>query len=286
MAREVLHTDLRTPNAVLSDEQARTLQDFLRTKQHSEDGAGALYAARSFTLRDDVVIDFVHIPAGTFCMGSSPSEEGHNEDEVEHPVKIRRPFYLSRYPVTQQQYEVIVGDSPSYFHGKTLPVEMVSWFEALLFCELLTERLGKRIRLPTEAEWEYACRAGTATPFWTGCLIATDQANFDGRVGSASTQAGLTRRATSAVDSFPANPWGLHDMHGNIWEWCADWYGPYPEREVTDPVGPEHGSIRVLRGGSWFHGAEDARSAQRDGLDPGRRHSIYGFRVALNEMST
>ena len=140
--------------------------------------------------------------------------------------------------------------------------------------------------MPTEAEWEYSCRAGTKTAFAVGGALSTEHANFDGRLGPGSAQVGLSRRTTTPVDSFPPNEWGLYDMHGNVWEWCADWYGAYPTERVIDPKGPDKGDIRILRGGSWFHGAADARSAQRDALDPGRRHSIYGFRVAFNEAGS
>jgi formylglycine-generating enzyme required for sulfatase activity len=159
---------------------------------------------------------------------------------------------------------------------------MVSWFDAASFCELLTERFGKRFRLPTEAEWEYACRAGTVTPFSTGNELSTNQANYDEKLGLNTSKDGVSRRATTPVNAFPPNPWGIHDLHGNVWEWCSDWYGPYPNlHKTTDPQGPDRGDIRILRGGSWFHSIADSRSAQRDALDPGRRHSIYGFRVAL-----
>jgi formylglycine-generating enzyme required for sulfatase activity len=280
LARDVLRSELRTPSALLTQEQITILEASIRAKA----SLGFRSAApKSFDLGGGISMEFVLIEAGTFQMGSPVAEEGHNDDEVEHTVIITRPFYMSRYPVTQIQYQAVLGDNPSYFPGENNPVEMVSWFDAVSFCERLTERFGKRFRLPTEAEWEYACRAGTSTAFFTGNTITTEQANFDGRLGLGSAQAGLSRRSTTAVDTFPPNLWQLSDMHGNVWEWCADWYGAYPQGVVTDPMGSPNGDIRILRGGSWFHGAADARSAQRDALDPGRRHSIYGFRVVFNE---
>ena len=223
----------------------------------------------------------VLVPPGAFRMGSPVEEEGHNDDELTHTVVLSRPFYLGRHVVTQEQYQNMVGSNPSYFGGNRLPVEMVSWFDAVSFCEILSEKFGQRFRLPTEAEWEYACRAGTATAFATGAAITTDQANFDGKIGGLPDAPAESRWKTTPVDAFLPNAWGLHDMHGNVWEWCADWYGEYSKGETKDPTGPAAGDIRILRGGSWFHGPADARSAQRDALDPGRRHSIYGFRVVM-----
>ncbi|OGS36433.1 MAG: hypothetical protein A2293_06550 [Elusimicrobia bacterium RIFOXYB2_FULL_49_7] len=283
LAREVLHIELRTPSALLTEAQVTSLEAKLNVGRDGENVAPTAPAEKILDLGKGVRLEMVRVPAGTFCMGSPVTEEGHNDDEVEHTVCITRPFYLARYPVSQAQYEAIVGANPSYFRGEELPVEMVSWFDAISFCELLTERFGKRFRLPTEAEWEYACRAGTTTPYFTGNTLSTEQANYDGKLGLDNTHEGQSRRMTTPVSAFAPNPWGLYDMPGNMWEWCADWYGPYvsPVDKVIDPRGPASGDIRILRGGSWFHSVIDARSAQRDALDPGRRHSIYGFRVAV-----
>jgi len=276
LARESLSLELRTPSATVTVEQARALTEATR-------GAclNAAAAFKTLPLEEGVDISFALIPAGSFRMGSPEDEEGHNDDEVLHEVQISHAFYLGRHPVTQAQYQAVVRSNPSYFQGADLPVEMVSWFDAVSFCELLSERTGRKLRLPTEAEWEYACRAGTTTAFHFGDGITTDQANFDGNFTYGSAHKGETRWRTSQVGSFPANAWGLFDMHGNVWEWCSDWYGEYGAEPVVDPAGPSGADIRTLRGGSWFHGPADTRCAQREALDQGRRHSIYGFRVVL-----
>ena len=232
-------------------------------------------------LGDGLLLNLVYVPEGIFKMGSPPDEEGHNDDETEHEVRITRPFYMGQYPVTQEQFKRLMRFNPSYFDGPKHPVETVSWFDCVSFCQALSQTLGRSFRLPTEAEWECACRAGTTTPFSTGPHITTDQANFDGKFTYGGASAGVSRRQTTPVDSFAPNAWDLYDMHGNVWEWCSDWYGIYTEGAVVDPQGPPKGEIHVFRGGSWFHGPADCRSAQRDALDPGRRHSPYGFRVVM-----
>lgn len=281
MAREVLHLELRTPSALLAKAQIESLETALLPKQTDSSGTVVAPPLRSFDLGGGVTMDFVLINSGRFRMGSPITEEGHNDDEIEHEVEISRSFYMGRYLVTQQQYDQIGGVDPSYFLGNDLPVEMTSWFDAVSFCEVLSERYGRQFRLPTEAEWEYACRAGTTTAFSFGGTITPDQANFDGKFGVPRDAKAVSRWTTTAVSTFSPNAWGLYDMHGNVWEWCSDWYGEYPANSAKDPAGPKNGDIRILRGGSWFHGVADARSAQRDALDPGRRHSIYGFRVVL-----
>ena len=285
-AREVLRVEIRTPSYPLSPDQIDRLREAFpegRTGRVGNDDA-----LRQPPLRLDlgagVVLEMRMIPAGTFVMGSPPDEEGHNDDEIEHEVSISRPFYMGQYLVTQEQFERVMDFNPSYFRESNLPVEMVAWFDSYLFCEMLTKRFGRPFRLPTEAEWEYACRAGTTTPFHTGAAVTTQFANFDGKFTYGNGPQGLSRWKTTPVDAFPPNPWNLHDMHGNVWEWCGDWYGHYDDHAVVDPTGPAEGDIRVLRGGSWFHGPADCRSAQRDALDPGRRHSLYGFRVVTECM--
>lgn len=281
MVRDILHLELRTPSALLQKVHIQALEDALSSKQATGSLNSGMAPVRSFDLGSGVKIEFVLVPSGSLTMGSPVEEEGHNDDEIEHVVHISKPFYLSRCLVTQHQYKQVTGTNPSYFQGDNLPVEMVSWFDAVSFCEALSDRLGKRFRLPTEAEWEYACRGGTDTAFSVGNAITTEQANFDGKFGVLTDRPAVSRWKTTPVDTFAPNAWGLHDMHGNVWEWCSDWYGEYPTTEVTDPLGPKNADIRILRGGSWFHGPADARSAQRDALDPGRRHSIYGFRVVV-----
>lgn len=280
LAREALRLELRTPSATLTPEQALQLEDAIRISR-KEDAGSPYEKFRLLDLGDGIQIEFALIPSGSFIMGSPDDEEGHNDDEVVHEVQIKRPFYLGVYPVTQSQYKKVTGANPSYFTGANLPVEMVSWFDASGFCEVLSDRFGRRLRLPTEAEWEFACRGGTTTPFSFGNEMSTNLANYDGKFSYGGGSSGETRWHTTEAAAFPKNPWDVCDMHGNVWEWCSDWYGEYPAGGAIDPTGPKAGDIRILRGGSWFNSPADARSAQRDALDPGRRHSIYGFRLLM-----
>jgi eukaryotic-like serine/threonine-protein kinase len=244
----------------------------------------------------------VRIPGGRFLMGSPPEEADRSSDEgPQHEVEITRPFYLGVYPVTQREYEQLTGDNPSYFTSVgdgqdrirlldtvRFPVEQVSWEDAAAFCRMLSdlpaERKRSRLyRLPTEAEWEYACRAGSAEAFHPGSSLSSLQANFNGNHPYGGALRGPFLERTTAVGSYPANAWGLHDMHGNVWEWCQDWYGLYPEVEGIrqDPTGTRTGTSRVLRGGSWNYTAKGCRSAVRNGLSPANRYRIVGFRVVL-----
>src|ERR1019366_4179276 len=186
------------------------------------------------------------------------------------------------YTVTQEQWREIMGSNPAHFKGeKNLPVEMVSWNDCQDFIKKLREKDKKAYRLPTEAGWEYACRAGTTTPFYFGETISTDQANYNGNFTYGEGKKGVYRENTTPVGSFPTNAWGLHDMHGNVWEWCQDWFGDYPQKDVVDPQGAEKGKYRVLRGGSWFFIPRYCRSALRHSYGPGVRYYIYGFRVVF-----
>src|SRR5581483_3675095 len=167
------------------------------------------------------------------------------------------------------------------FKGDNLPVEMVSWAECQEFCKRLGQLDGRRYRLPTEAEWEYACRAGTTTPFACGDTLRLDQAHHAGEATSASGRKRRARGQTAVVGSFPPNAWGLYDLHGNVWEWCADWYGPYPAGPVRDPQGEGTGTAHVLRGGSWRTGPRSCRAARRRRGGPGQRQRDVGCRVVL-----
>jgi len=213
-------------------------------------------------------------------MGSPETEAERDDNEVQHQVTISRPFYIGIHQVTQAQYEAVMGENPSYFIGEAdschHPVESVSWNDGMEFCRELSRMSGRNIRLPTEAEWEYACRAGAATPFNTGSNISAEQANY--RCG---VDEGVHRVETTPVGNFPANEWGLYDMHGNVCEWCSDWYGDYPKVVVTDPKGPSNGSDRIVRGGGWLDIAETCRSAYRGWNNPDDRLLNTGFRVAL-----
>ena len=227
-------------------------------------------------------LELVKIEPGTFMMGSP----GHNSDEGPPTrVTISKGFSMSKYEVTQGQYEAVMGANPSRFKGNlNLPVENVSWVDATNFCAKLTEqerqagRLpdGYVYRLPTEAEWEYACRAGTTTRFSYG-----DDPEYV-ELGEYAWYDENSSSRTHPVGQKKPNPWGLYDMHGNVWEWCLDWYsGSYPGGSVTDPKGPSSGSFRVIRGGSWYVSARFCRSAIRDWFVPSLRHSRLGFRVVL-----
>ena len=232
-----------------------------------------------------VSMDLVLIPAGVFTMGSPNSEGYRSRDEgPQHRVRITRPFYMGKYEVTQSQYERIMDANLSKFRGTNNPVDTVSWNDATEFCRKLSQRTGRKVRLPTEAEWEYACRAGTTTPFHFGKSLSSSQANFNGRFPYGGAAKGVSRNKTTSVGSFPANAWGLHDMHGNLWEWCSDWLyqGYYAKSPQNDPTGPANGSYRVLRGGSWRSNAESCRSAYRERPGLQIRHYFIGFRVAVS----
>ena len=225
---------------------------------------------------------FAWIPPGAFLMGSPPNEPDRSDDETQHKVTLTKGFHLGIHQVTQAQWQAVMGSNPSKFKGDgNLPVENVSWNDCVAFCEALGKKDGKTYRLPTEAEWEYACRAGTTTPFHFGDTISANQANYDGNSTYGNGKKGVYRQKTTPVGGFPANVWGLYDMHGNVLEWCADWFGPYREGDLRDPQGFVGGGGRVLRGGSWFYFPTDCRSAYRAGFAPGIRNSYCGCRVAL-----
>ena len=225
---------------------------------------------------------FVKIKAGTFQMGSPIDEPYRRSNETRHWVTLTKDYYIQATEVTQSQWRRIMGGNPSRFKDcADCPVENVSWEDVQGFIEKLNSIEGTDLyRLPTEAEWEYACRAGTDTPFFFGDCLSTDQGNYDGNYPYEGCPDGEYRKRTIPVGSLAANAWGLYDMHGNVWEWCQDWYGEYPEGPVTDPVGPPDGSDRVIRGGSWDFSARSCRSANRDDWHPGSRDDDLGFRLA------
>ncbi len=223
-------------------------------------------------------IVWVSIPAGTFTMGSPTSEVDRSSDETQHQVTLSA-FKMSKYEVTFEQYDLFCDatgrskpDDEGWGHGNR-PVINVSWDDATAFAEWMG------CRLPTEAEWEYACRAGTTTPFSTGNNLTTAQANYNGNYPYNNNAKGEYRQKTMPVGSFAANAYGLFDMHGNVWEWCSDWYGDYSTSTQTNPKGPSSGSSRVLRGGSWNYEAFCCRAARRNGNSPGGRYGDIGFRL-------
>jgi formylglycine-generating enzyme len=223
---------------------------------------------------------FAWCPPGTFLMGSPRNEKGHDDNERQHRVTLTKGFWLGVTPVTQAQWQAVTGYNPIHcsWKGADRPVEAMSWDDCRELCKRLAERDGRNYRLPTEAEWEYACRAGTTTPFHFGATISTDQANY-GREALSGTTSDL-REGTTPVGSFPANAWGLCDVHGNVWEWCQDWCGPSPQGEVNDPQGSKSGDARVLRGGSWFSQPQYCRSAFRCGREAANQGDV-GCRVVL-----
>ena len=226
---------------------------------------------------NSIGMKFVWIPPGNFVMGSPKEEKERQPDESQHRVTLTKGFYMGVYAVTQEQWQGVMGNNPSEFKGKkNLPVEQVSWDDCQVFIKKLKEKDKKQYRLPTEAEWEFACRSGTATPYYFGETISTDQANFNGE----SIQ-GLFRKNSLPVGSFPANRWGLHDMQGNVWQWCQDWHGDYPQKDAVDPQGPDAGQFRELRGGSWINHHHYCRSGCRLGRLPGLRSNNLGFRLCF-----
>jgi len=228
---------------------------------------------------------FVYIKPGSFMMGSPSSESKREDDETRHRVTLTKGFYMQTTEVTQGQWKKIMGSNPSDFKscGDNCPVEDVSWYDSKDFIQKLNQRSrGNKYRLPTEAEWEYSARAGTTTPFNTGKCLSTSQANYDGNYPYTGCSKGEYRKTTVSVASFSPNAWGLYDMHGNVWEWCQDWYGEYPTSSVTDPTGPISGSFRVLRGGSWHDYARGCRSANRYGSYPDFADYRIGFRLAVS----
>jgi formylglycine-generating enzyme required for sulfatase activity len=234
-------------------------------------------------LAADTGIKLVRIPAGTFLMGSPVDETGRaNNEGPQTRVTLTKDFFLGATDVTQGQYESVMGTNPSFFKaaGQDAPVENVSWEDAMAFCQKLSEREraagrlpdGYALTLPTEAQWEYACRAGTTGP-------------YAGDLDAMAWYAQNSGKTTHPVGAKQPNAWGLYDMHGNVWEWVLDWYGDYPGGAVTNPAGPATGTDRVHRGGSWSNAAADCRSADRHGdLASNRSSHSLGFRVALSSV--
>lgn len=254
--------------------------------------------------------NFVLIKGGTFQMGSPESEAWRSADEAQHSVTLSD-FYMSKYELTQKEYEEITGNNPSNFSGEDLPVENISWLDAVAFCNARSEKEGltpaytiddqnvswdrsaNGYRLPTEAEWEYACRAGTTTPFYMENSPSAEEANYYGHYpyeiednyfsqGNLQVQPGEYRQTTVAVGSFSESPYGLYDMHGNVSEWVWDYYGEYPIDGQTDPAGPTTGTLRVYRGGGWNDFAKNMRSAYRATLEQNKGSFNIGIRLVRN----
>ena len=236
-----------------------------------EKDAKALPDKMTIDLGGGAKMEFVLIHPGSFMMGS---DNGDAQEKPVHEVKITKPFYMGVCEVTQAQWLALMGDNPSSFWGNALPVQQVSWEDCRNFLVQLKERVGEGLtcRLPTEAEWEYACRAGSKTEYCFG--------DDRGPLGEYAWCQFNSKDQTHPVGQKKPNVWGLYDMHGNVYEWCADWYAPYGLAAATDPKGPDSGNARVVRGGSWSNRPpRDCRSADRGWDDPTSRNAIYGLRV-------
>ncbi len=227
------------------------------------------------TITNTLGMKLVWIEPGKFVMGSGEQEKGREEDESpKHKVVLTKGFYLASTEVTQQQWEKLMGPGPwasnrNIAKGEKLPAVLMTWVEAVAFCHKLSEKEGRKYRLPTEAEWEYACRAKTSTWFYWGN-------KYDERYAWSSKNG---ERSMHEVAARLPNAWGLFDMGGNVWEWCSDWHGQYPTNEVTDPNGPATGEKRVIRSGSYSNSSWDCRSAERGFVPPNARAGIIGLRV-------
>ena len=228
-------------------------------------------------------LELVKIPGGNFVMGASASENKHTErEQPQHRVEIQ-PFYFGRYPITQAQYQLLLGENSAHFRGAEHPIENVNYYQAIEFCEILAKKTGRAYRLPSEAEWEYACRSGTTTPFHCGAAMMADLANLDGREGYNRSPESEYRQTTTPVGLFPPNAFGLYDMHGNVLEWCSDnWQETYHKA-------PNHGkpwldgdpNYHPVRGGSWDTPPRSCRSASRCPMSAFYCDRSIGFRVAL-----
>jgi len=247
--------------------------------QRLRDKIAADHGPLPFT--NSIGMKLVYISPGEFLMGSPTSEKSRDRNETQHRVHLSKGFFVGVHEVTQAQWKAVMDNNPSKFRGDNLPVENVTWNLAVEFCKKLGQREDKTYRLPTEAQWEYVCRAGTTTPFNTGETISTDQANYKGSKVYGNSRKGVDRMQTTPVGSFRPNAWGLYDMHGNVQEWCNDRRSNYPPGEVTNPTG-DRGTSRVLRGGSWNYHPEVCRSAHRLGYPPALQASFLGFRVAMD----
>jgi len=227
-----------------------------------------------------VVLELVAVPGGSFVMGS-PRGQGYEDEWPQHRVTVAS-FLLGRYPITTEQWRALMGAHVCRFKGPRLPAEQVSWAMATAFCRRLALATGRAYGLPTEAQWEYACRAGSSTPFSFGETITTDLANYNGEWTYRSEPKGIYRHTTTDSGSFPPNDFGPYDMHGNLWEWCADWFvNRFPDASQVDPAGPTSAQWRVLRGGAWDCSYRYCRSAIRYWGASIRESIVVGFRVSL-----
>lgn len=236
-------------------------------------------------------MEFVLIPAGTFIMGSPLDEPYRKKDEAQHKVTISEPFFLQTAEVTLDQWTALMGRK--LFGQRTgtgnMPIVKVSWHDCMDFIKKLNALSEWSYRLPTEAEWEYACRAGASTTYTWGNTIDCEKAMYSNNSSKSREcldyvrSRGLPVDQPAPVKSYPSNIWGLYDMHGNVWEWCQDWYGDYSMHAKIDPLGPDSGAKRVRRGGSWFRFGYSCRSANRNYAHPGSKYQTTGFRLVAQK---
>jgi formylglycine-generating enzyme required for sulfatase activity/uncharacterized caspase-like protein len=232
-------------------------------------------------LGNGILLEMVEIPGGSFKMGSTPDETGRQESEGPERIVNVPAFFMGKFEVTQEQYQQIIGKNPSGFQGKKRPVERVSWNDAIEFCKKLSQKTGRTYRLPSEAEWEYACRAGTTMPFYFGETITTDLVNYNGDYHYGDAPKGKNRNQTTDVGSFPPNAFGLYDMHGNVYEWCQDDLHKNYINAPKDGIAwiNQSSDTKVLRGGSWYASPENCRSAYRYNRKVSHSSYAVGFRV-------
>lgn len=263
-----------------------TLQTFtfqVVTTNHRRQIINRCYANGRYFVEDlgnGVTLEMVEIPGGTFIMGSPKTElERKGCESPQHQVTVPS-FFMSKYQLTQEQYQAIIDHNPSCYQGNKRPVETVNWDDAVNFCQKLSQKTHKTYTLPSEAQWEYACRAGTTTAFYFGESITPDLVNCHGNYPYASAARIRDRRETTDVGTFPPNSFGLYDMHGNVWEWCLDtWHNDYEGAPRDGSAWINDGCLRVVRGGSWYHNAAACRSASRHWNSQDHRSLNYGFRV-------
>lgn len=239
---------------------------------HAAAGVRRTGDTKTIILPGGAKMEMIWCAPGSFLMGSPKTEDGRFEDELQHPVKLTKGFWLGKYEVTQEQWTSVMGSNTSRFKGDKRPVDSVSWVDCQAFIRKVNGSLGGAARLPTEAEWEYACRAGSPAAV-SGSGYLDEMAWYDKNSESQTHEVGKGKQP---------NEWGFYDMHGNVLEWCSDWFGKAEEQEAVDPKGPTMGSFRVLRGGCWFYFARDCRSAYRLKRAPDIRNCVNGFRLACS----
>lgn len=265
----VLRNDEKIRLIETLDKSKRVTADYdLTTLSETVDG---LAPKSNYMVKSALNLEMIWCRPGAFKMET----HGPN-DNAQYSVILRKGFYLGKFEVTQEEYEKVMGVNPSRFKGQKLPVENVSWHDAVAFCETLNEREDKpsgwKFKLPTEAQWEYACRAGSITKYAWGNDINSKMANYK--------ESEINK--TVEVGQYRSNQWGFYDMHGNLWEWCSDWYAPYPSKLTRDPQGPQEGRCKAIRGGSWINPKENITSGQRcDGVGPNTKNERLGFRLCL-----